>query len=303
MNVGDGTMTWPVQRYEGPGYAMQYHSAGQGGLPLLLLHGFPDTPATFFPLLPELSSGHSCLLPFLPGYDGSTLPQSGGAALVSVADQLADFTRGALGKEGLSRGVVVIGHDWGSALAQILWARHLLPIKGLVLMAVPPAGAMRRNINLKQLWRSRYMYFFQLPGVAWWIRRRHFDYIRLLWRRWSPGLPEGHEQLRRTVSVLSQPRCLEQALGYYRTTLNPLHGPRLWWQTMKTMQAPLEPIPTLVMYGTDDGCIGPDMFAHALKGWEHPLSRTAAIEAGHFFHLERTQETGLEIKRFVDALE
>ncbi len=302
MTASDKAVSWPVQRFEGPGYVMQYYGDGQG-LPVLLLHGFPDTPATFFPLLQELAADHACLVPFLPGYDGSTLPRHGGAALSAVAEQLADFTKRILGQKALSRGIVVIGHDWGSALAQILWARHLLPIRGLVLMAVPPAGAMRRNINFQQIWRSRYMYLFQLPGVAWWIRRRHFSYIRLLWRRWSPVLPEDHEQLQRTVAVLSQPHCLEQALGYYRTTLNPLLGPKLWWQTIKTMQATPDPIPTLVMYGTADGCIGPDMFRDALKGWEHPLSRVEAIAAGHFFHLERTEETGLEIKRFLDGLE
>lgn len=273
---------------------LAYYEFGSGNRPLLLLHGFPDTPQTFENLVAAAChEGYRCLVPFLPGYGDSALPHPGGASILAVARMLNDF----LGHVATHQALHVVGHDWGSILAQVLCGLQqegrpmAYRVERVVLAAVPPLRTFLRQINPRQLMRSRYMYYFQVPGTCARIRREDFAYIRVLWQRWSPGLDLDHPQLGRVIDCLRRPQGLEQATAYYRALINParlLGAPEPLTQLRLMFSA--KPWPALILVGSEDDCIGPEMYHGGEKAFPHPDSRQEVLPGvGHFLHLEQPE--------------
>ena len=61
------------------------------------------------------------------------------------------------------REVVLIGHDWGAVVAWFAAIRRVRPLDRLVIMNVPHPGVDLASGRLRQLFRSWYILFFQLP--------------------------------------------------------------------------------------------------------------------------------------------
>lgn len=284
---------------------LAYFEYGSGNRPLLLLHGFPDTPQTFENFIEAACrEGYRCLAPFLPGYGDSALPHPGGASILAVARMLNDF----LSHAAMHQAVHIVGHDWGSILAQMLCGLHqegcplAYRIDRVVLAAVPPLRTFLRQINPRQLVRSRYMYYFQVPGACAQIRRDDFAYIRTLWQRWSPGLHPAHPQLERVIDCLRRPQGLEQATAYYRALINPvqlLGAPEPLTQLRLMFSS--KPWPALILVGSEDDCIGPEMYRGGEKAFPHPDSRQEVLPgAGHFLHLEQPESFNQRVLNFLD---
>jgi pimeloyl-ACP methyl ester carboxylesterase len=212
-----------------------------------------------------------------------------------------------LGHVAMRQSVSIVGHDWGSILAQMLCGLQqegrpmAYRIDRVVLAAVPPLRTFLLRINPHQLVRSRYMYYFQVPGACAQIRRDDFAYIRTLWRRWSPSLQPDHPQLERVIACLRRPQALEQATAYYRALINPT---RLLGAPEPLSQLRLmfshKPWPALILVGSEDGCIGAEMYRGGEKVFPHPDSRQEVLPgAGHFLHLERPESFNQRILDFL----
>src|SRR3954471_4768935 len=87
---------------------------------ILCLHGFPDDHRTWRPILPTLSEQFFVVTPDLRGYSNSDKPD--GMAnyrwekLVGDVIALIDHLR--------RDKIVLLGHDWGAAIAQQVACRH-----------------------------------------------------------------------------------------------------------------------------------------------------------------------------------
>jgi haloalkane dehalogenase len=119
--------------------------AGEGGVPVVFLHGNPTSSHLWRNVIPHVSDRTRCLAPDLIGMGGSGRP--------AVPYRFADHARyldawfDALGLTD----VVVVGHDWGGALGLDLAARRPGLVRGIVLLetflrpmswAEYPAGAV-----------------------------------------------------------------------------------------------------------------------------------------------------------------
>lgn len=291
---------------------LAYFDLGKGK-PVLLLHGFPDTPLTFSDLVAALNlSGYRCIVPFMPGYGESNLPQKpkglfkqAEASMLGIGRMMDEFLSSCLPGETLS----VIGHDWGSLLAQMLIALNdentqpAYKIDQAVIYAVPPLGSFYQNLSIKQLIRSRYMLYFQGPGVSKRIRALNFAYISELWQRWSPWSADElaqQVQLQRTIETLKQGSCLENGMAYYRYLLNPFYlfrGSSILQQHHLLLKK--RPCPCLLLVGEKDECIGAEMFQGGSEYYPHSATRLSVLEnLGHFAHLENPEKVIALIKDF-----
>jgi pimeloyl-ACP methyl ester carboxylesterase len=107
-------------------------SADDGALPLLLVHGWPDSFLRFRRVLPLLTGFH-LVVPSLPGYGFSAAPtEPGHATRGAMAERLAGLMA-ALGYERYA----VSGGDIGSATVETLAAAHPDRVVGLHLTDVP----------------------------------------------------------------------------------------------------------------------------------------------------------------------
>lgn len=112
------------------------------GIPLLLLHGFPDHAMVWRPLLERLGGSCRMIAPDQRGYRHSTRPD---AVEAYTMDQLVADLIGLLEALELPR-VHVCGHDWGGVLAFALAARRPDLIAGVVALNTASAGVLQDMI-------------------------------------------------------------------------------------------------------------------------------------------------------------
>lgn len=245
---------------------------------LIALHGFPDTPQGFEPLVEQAARrGYRILAPFLRGYAPTGLAPDGDYRLPALAgDVLAWMDHFQMPQAGL------IGHDWGAAIAYTAAVQAPQRIRRLVTAAVPHVGHFLFRPRLAQLRRSHYMFRFQWPG---WAERtlpaQDYAWLRRLIRDWSPGWRPSEADLAPLLASFSQPDHLRAALAYYRA----LPGQILSRRARARVLAPV-PVPTLQIIGEQDGCIGPEIFEGQAAYFPAGLSQQR-LAAGHFMHWEQ----------------
>ncbi|HUS41076.1 MAG TPA: alpha/beta fold hydrolase [Ilumatobacteraceae bacterium] len=138
------------------------NEGGSRGL-ALLLHGFPESAFSWRHQIPELAAaGYEVWAPNLRGYGESSKPPK--VSDYSMDCLLADI--GALIDVSGRGDVTLIGHDWGAAQAWMFAIRRVRPLDRLVIMNVPHPACMQRELrSVRQLLKSWYMFFFQIPWL------------------------------------------------------------------------------------------------------------------------------------------
>ncbi|MFN9375549.1 MAG: alpha/beta fold hydrolase [Novosphingobium sp.] len=112
------------------------------GIPLLLLHGFPDHAMVWRPLLERLGGSCRMIAPDQRGYRHSTRPD--GVEAYTMDQLVADLTSLLEALE-LPR-VHVCGHDWGGVLAFALATQRPDLIAGVVALNTASAGVLQDMI-------------------------------------------------------------------------------------------------------------------------------------------------------------
>ncbi len=222
LQIDVGDLTFDV-RADGP----------EDGRPVLLLHGFPQTSASWAAVSPVLArAGLRTYAPDQLGYSPGARPDEVDAY---SAQSLAQVTTDLMTALDLPRADVV-GHDWGANVAWTLAAWHPDRVRSLTAVSVPhPAAytaAFRADPEQKE--RSGYIRLFWQAGKAEEVLLA--DDARRLRRMLSgsegeTGVPP--EAIDEYVAVLSAPGALTAALNWYRamssdTRVDPVAVPTLY---------------------------------------------------------------------------
>ena len=254
------------------------------GLPVVLFHGFPDTPAGWAPTAKILNAaGYRAIVPFLRGYHPDTIVPGrryGSKELGEDAVRLLD----ALGLEK----AVLVGHDWGSAV--VFSAAGAAPerLTALVSVAIPHPRKISRSPAL--LWRARHFITLRLPSGQWLARRNDFAYEDVLMRRWAPRWSGADREatLADVKRCFADPAVLHAALGYYRDS-RPGGEPREL------------AMPTMIVGGTTD-IIEPSAFTGSSEYLKGPQDIVIAQGAGHWPHREAAELFHERLLAFLAAL-
>jgi pimeloyl-ACP methyl ester carboxylesterase len=141
----------------------------------------------------------------------------------------------------------VVGHDWGAAVAWGVATFHPEQVDRLAVLNVPHPERMLHTLqtSLRQLRRSWYMFFFQIP----WLPERLLRLggrrtLESLYKEARPGAYTA-EDLARSEKALMGPDGLRGPINYYRAALR---------QSPSRARAQFTPIsaPTLVIWGEQD---------------------------------------------------
>jgi pimeloyl-ACP methyl ester carboxylesterase len=140
------------------GITLNVAQAGPADGPLLvLLHGFPEFWYEWHKHLPALAAARFCVwAPDQRGYNTSDKPPQ---VRDYTLDHLAADVIGLIDAAGRERAIVV-GHDWGGAVAWWLASNQPERLEKLVIINVPHPLVMRRLLRTspRQLLRSWYMF-------------------------------------------------------------------------------------------------------------------------------------------------
>ena len=146
------------------GVKIHYVADGTGPL-VVMIHGFLDYWATWKPLMAELNkAGYRTVALDTRGYNLSDKPE--GVAAYAMPNLIGDVAA-VIAAEG-QKNAIVIGHDWGAAIAwQTTFNRPDL-VNKLVIMSVPHPAGMARDLatNKAQQEGSNYASEFQKEGSA-----------------------------------------------------------------------------------------------------------------------------------------
>lgn len=126
------------RRVQANGLEFLVAEAGEPGDPLvIMLHGFPESWASWRYQLPTLAeSGFHAVAPDLRGYGESSAPEDVAAySQRELAADVAELIR-ACGHEQ----AVVVGHDWGAALAWQVARLHPDLVRAVACLSVPYGG-------------------------------------------------------------------------------------------------------------------------------------------------------------------
>ncbi len=242
--------------------------SGGEGMPVVLFHGFPDTPAGWEPTAKILSeAGYRTIVPYLRGYHPDTIVPGRrytGKDLGGDAITLLDAL-------GLSSAVLV-GHDWGSAVVFGAAAQAPERVRALCSVAIPHPRKIERSPAL--LWRARHFITLRLPSGPWLARRNDFAYLDVLMRRWAPRWsgPERDATLAGVKRCFADEQVLHAALGYYRDS-RPGGEPREL------------SMPTMIVGGTTD-IVDVAAFTESAELLDGPHEIVIAEGAGHWPHRE-----------------
>ena len=271
----------------GGGIRLHYVEAGEGPL-VVLLHGFPEFWYSWRNQIPALAkAGFHVVAPDMRGYNLSDKPVGWRQY---KADRLAQDIAGLIRHFGVERAYLA-GHDWGAAVAYMTAMRHPELIEKLAILNVPHTERMLSGFRtLRQLRKSWYMFFFQLP----WLPEKlaeldNFSFGKRSLRSDSPN-SFSDADLERYVQAWSQPGALSGAINYYRAALR---------QTPRASLAQLVPIqmPTMVIWGMRDRHLGSEL-AEPLPQWVPNLRMERIPEATHWVQHDAPERVNALLTEF-----
>jgi len=232
---------------------LRFHVAacGAGDHLALCLHGFPECWYSWRHQLPLLAQlGYHAWAPDLRGYGASDRP--GRREDYAIEMLMADVA-GLIDASG-ARSTVLLAHDWGGVIAWYLALRNLRPLERLVVMNLPHPAAMQRALRTwRQLARSWYVFFFQIPRLPEaLLRAGNYRAIRDAFRNMAVDKSRfPHEVLQVYRDNAARPGALTAMLNYYRAFVFGGGGRR-----QERLGYPVIETPTLMIWGEHDTALG-----------------------------------------------
>ena len=231
-------------------------SGSPQGFPIVLLHGFPDDVHAWDEVAPPLvNAGYRVLVPYLRGYGPTRFLDQRAprmAEQAAIGQDLIDFADALR----LPR-FAVAGYDWGGRAAAIAAALHRDRVGAAVLIggytiqntiAAPRPAAPETERALWYQW-----YFNTERGRAGLDANRH-SFCRLLWQLWSPTWRFTDETYNRTAASFDNPDFVDVVIHSYRhRNMNAPGEPRFAAMERQLAGRPKVEVPTIVLYGADDG--------------------------------------------------
>ncbi|MBM4511518.1 alpha/beta fold hydrolase [Rhodococcus hoagii] len=210
------------------------------GTPILLLHGFPESSASWRPVTPRLvRAGLRVIAPNQRGYSPDARPERVDEYRF---DRLVGDVVGLLDAYDIESAHLV-GHDWGAAVAWQVAGGHPERIRSLTAVSVPhPAAfgwALREDADQQR--RSGYIGLLRQEGKAEAVLLE--DDSRRLRAMFGDG--NDPELVEEHVRLLSQPGALTAAMNWYRA------------MTRAFGDLPPVRVPTTYVWSTADPALGP----------------------------------------------
>ncbi len=282
------TETWQHRDVIANGIRMHYVQQGEGPL-VVLLHGFPEFWYSWRYQIPFLAEqGYMTVAPDLRGYNDTDKPRTGydvPTLLLDIAELIKQ-----LGHER----AIIVGHDWGGALAWSFAIQYPAMTERLIVMNAPHPGAFLREIRtFRQLRKSWYMLAFQLPWLPeYLLSRNHADNIaRLILEAAVHKEAFPPDELDRYREAMTKPGAMTAALNYYRQLLR--GGPNGATGGKLRVSAT-----TLLIWGEQDIALGIEL-TMGLERWVPNLTIRRIADSGHWVQQEQAELVNLHMLEFL----
>jgi pimeloyl-ACP methyl ester carboxylesterase len=216
----------------------------------LLLHGFPEFSHSWRLQLPLLAKlGYRAWAPDLRGYGQTDRPEGVGEYAM---EKLLDDVSGLIVASG-ARETLLVGHDWGGIIAWFFAMRRPKEIARLGIMNLPHPACIERALRGRQMLRSWYVLFFQIP----WLPEALLsagDYRGI--REAFVGMAVDKSRFPKELldayrDNAARPGALTAMINYYRALVRGGGSTR-----QRALGYPRIEMPTLMIWGERDTALG-----------------------------------------------
>jgi pimeloyl-ACP methyl ester carboxylesterase len=239
--------------------AYEEHGPSHGEV-VVLLHGFPYDPRCFDLIAPSLGAeGYRVIVPYLRGFGpsrflSSTTMRSGQQA--ALARDLIDMLDAlSIARAGL------MGYDWGgraACIAAALWPERVRCLVSGNGYNIQDIAGFSIPESPETEYRNWYQYYFHTPRGRAGLAAHRRELSRLLWRLWSPSWEFEESTHARTAASFENPDFVDVVVHSYRHRYGYADGdPALEPVEIELAKTPVITVPTIALYGGDDGVSPP----------------------------------------------
>ena len=264
------------------------------GIPIVLLHGFPDSPRTWDGVIgPLISSGFLAIRPYIRGHGPTVVNpdytiSAETSALASDVLLLTDF----LG----IREFHLVGSDWGSRAAYALAALYPDRVISIVSLGTGYNEATPViELSMEQITSFWYQWFFLTDHGGTMLRERTVPLCRHIWCAWSPRWNFSDDEFSQAAVAFSNPQFVETVLHYYRYRWGIVPGSARHRPSQSRVESmPGIVVPTTHIQGLDDWCTRPE----TARRWNSYIRDYRMVElagVGHFPQREVPEKVVQEI--------
>lgn len=293
--AAQGSPSSPVSTVQTPVLSIGYEDNGDPrGVPVILLHGFPDDVRAFDEVVPPLAkAGYRVLVPYLRGYGPTRFRDPAAPRLAqqaAIGQDVIDFADALrLPRFALS------GYDWGGRAAAIAAALHPDRVRATVLIGgytvqntvspQPPAAPATEH----RLW---YQYYFNTDRGRAGLEANRRAICRYLWQAWSPNWRFSDDTYNRTAPSFDNPDFVDVVIHSYRHRIGNAAGEaRFTAVEARLATRPRIQAPSITLYGADDGIVTPSSESPPAEraAFEKLVARRVVPGVGHFMPRERPE--------------
>lgn len=286
------------------GLKLHCATAGQGKT-MLFLHGFPELWYLWRHQLEEFSHDHRAIAPDMRGYNLSDKPEAVDAYAMRP---LVRDVRGLLDHYAEGDKAILVGHDWGGAVAWAFALAHPEYLERLVIVNAPHPAVFLRELATSEEQRkaSAYMHVLRRDDAEQRLSVNGFQPLTNIVFDGS-AKPEAYSEADRAayLECWTRPGSLTGALNYYRAA--PTGPPRDEAEGAATLAA-LEQmlasrsstveVPTLVIWGMRDTALLPGNL-DGLEEYVADLRIRRVDDASHWVVNEQPETVNAAIRQFL----
>lgn len=277
------------------GVELDVATAGDPAAPaIILLHGFPESHRTWRHQIPALADTHFVIAPDQRGFARSSKPEGvehyGPDKTVADLLALADH----FGKDRF----VLVGHDWGGAIAWMAALQHPDRVERLIIVNAPHPFVFQKSLfdDMAQRAASQYIRLFRNPGLEQQIAAMGLGtfFDTTFTKHADPALiaPEREAYL----DEWSQPGAMTAMLNWYRASAIVVPAMDETPERPAFLDGPFPPLrmPVLVIWGMGDKALLPVQ----LEGLDAlvPNLKVVKVDAGHFVPWENPDAVNSAIR-------
>ncbi|RWS24678.1 epoxide hydrolase 4-like protein [Leptotrombidium deliense] len=252
---------------------------------MILLHGFPEFWFSWRHQLKAFSDDYYVVAVDLRGYGDSEKPA--GKQNYTTSKICADIEQfiTALGR----KKVVVVGHDWGGAIAWRFASSYPEMVLKLIILNAPHPTNFSEVLlsDLKQFLMSWYMFFFQLPLLPELLFiSRDFNLLTSLFSQIATD-----EEIEAYKYSFSKPGAITCPINYYRANIGS--------SNFSNKKCIIES-PTLVIWGENDTALSLQLASGAAKYVNNSFTVRMIENGSHFIQIHKPEIVNKHMRDFLN---
>lgn len=267
---------------------------------VLLLHGWPDDVSTWNQVLALLGNeDFRFIVPSLRGFSqtvfqGEEAPRTGNSGILAI-DAIALMD--GLGIEKFN----VVGHDWGSNVAEALAVGWPERVEKIAMLSTPPRMGGMQTPPFWHAQRQWYHWFMATKRGAEAITRDRRGFTHLHWENWGPDGWFDEATFEDVAKAFDNPDWVAVTLHSYRSRWGETEpDPRSTWLEKKVKETQRLSLPALYFQGEEDGVNPPAVSEKVNEKFTGQFERILLQNVGHFPQREDPEAVAKNLSVFLN---